>query len=324
MAQNVHGDFLPAEGLSGQSDAVARANGGESRNDAKSAMSDVRDDFVTTRDGRRLHVLGYGGPSSRTPVICIPGLRSNLHSFDVIASHIAKTRRVVCIGMRGRGHSDYDSEPRHYGLTTETSDVYWVLKQANIPRAILLGVSRGGFTALALGVRTNLAAGLIFVDSGPQMEVAGMSRFTPDLARDVSFASWDAAASSLKARHKAWYPTMSDEDWRVLARQLYREENGRVITDSDQGIGDALKSPSAAGSSAGSWSAWSLFESMPPVPILVARGEFSDFVLESTVDRMKAMKPGLAAVTVKGRGHPPLMNEPDLIAAVDSFLEGIP
>jgi len=307
MTQNGRGDFLDAEGKH-----------------ANPAMADFGEHFVTTRDGRRLQVFDYAGPPSRTPVICIPGLRSNLHSFDVIASHMAKTRRVVCVGMRGRGRSDYDTDPRHYGLTTETSDVYWVSKWAKIPRAILLGVSRGGFTALALALRTDLAAGLIFVDSGPQMEVAGMSRFNVDLARDASFASWDAAASSLKVRHKAWYPTMPEEDWLVLARQLYREENGRVVTDSDQGIGDALKTPNAADSSAGSWSAWSLFDSMPPVPILIARGEFSDFVLASTVDRMRAMKPRVASVTVKGRGHPPLMNEADLIAAVDSFLERIP
>ena len=130
--------------------------------------------------------------------------------------------------------------------------------------------------------------------------------------------------AALKPKHLAWFPDMPDKDWRTLARQLYREEGGRIVADSDSRIQESVPLRSANHPSAGGWAAWSAFESIPHLPMIALRGELSDFVSERTVERMKAMRPDLVAVTIKGRGHPPLMDEPDFVAAIDSFLEGIP
>ena len=35
---------------------------------------------------------------------------------------------------------------------------------------------------------------------------------------------------------------------------------------------------------------------------------------------MAAEKPDLVRVTVAGRGHPPMLDEPDSVAAIDAFL----
>jgi hypothetical protein len=39
---------------------------------------------------------------------------------------------------------------------------------------------------------------------------------------------------------------------------------------------------------------------------------------------MAAEKPDLERLTVPGRGHPPLLDEPECVAAIDDFLSRLP
>ena len=40
----------------------------------------------------------------------------------------------------------------------------------------------------------------------------------------------------------------------------------------------------------------------------------------ATVAKMHAAKPDMKSVDVPGRGHAPLLNEPEAVAAIDAFL----
>jgi pimeloyl-ACP methyl ester carboxylesterase len=57
----------------------------------------------TTRDGLRLYYRDSAGSQDRTPVLCLAGSNSNAKSFDSIAPHVAKTRRVLAMDWRGHG-----------------------------------------------------------------------------------------------------------------------------------------------------------------------------------------------------------------------------
>jgi pimeloyl-ACP methyl ester carboxylesterase len=52
----------------------------------------------------------------------------------------------------------------------------------------------------------------------------------------------------------------------------------------------------------------------------VIRGALSDLLSAATVERMAREKPDLQSVTVPNRGHTPLLDEPECIAAIDAFL----
>jgi pimeloyl-ACP methyl ester carboxylesterase len=52
----------------------------------------------------------------------------------------------------------------------------------------------------------------------------------------------------------------------------------------------------------------------------VIRGANSDLLSAATVERMVREKPGLEQVTVANRGHTPLLNEPECVAALDAFI----
>jgi pimeloyl-ACP methyl ester carboxylesterase len=52
----------------------------------------------------------------------------------------------------------------------------------------------------------------------------------------------------------------------------------------------------------------------------VIRGAQSDLLSAATVARMVREKPDLTHIEVAGRGHTPLLNEPQCVAAIDAFV----
>jgi hypothetical protein len=52
----------------------------------------------------------------------------------------------------------------------------------------------------------------------------------------------------------------------------------------------------------------------------VIRGALSDILSAATVARMAHEKPDLMHIEVANRGHTPLLNEPECLAAIDAFL----
>ena len=64
---------------------------------------------------------------------------------------------------------------------------------------------------------------------------------------------------------------------------------------------------------------WPLWKSLG-APILAIRGATSDILSVSTLERMKREKPDLRTLTAANRGHTPLLDEPECLAAIDEFL----
>jgi len=60
------------------------------------------------------------------------------------------------------------------------------------------------------------------------------------------------------------------------------------------------------------------------LPVLALRGAMSDVLSEATFDRMALEKPDLRRLSVPRRGHPPLLDEPECLAAIDEFLSTLP
>lgn len=114
----------------------------------------------------------------------------------------------------------------------------------------------------------------------------------------------------------AW-PNLSDERWSALTRRGYRkDEKGALSVDADPMIGERLRAAPAA--SADLWPFW---KALRAVPVLAIRGAQSDILSPATFAKMKAENPGLIQLEVAQRGHVPLLDEPECIAAIDAFLE---
>src|SRR5258708_33764087 len=134
---------------------------------------DGRSLFVTAQDGLRLHVREYGSRTAPgAPVVCLPGLTRSVSDFaalaPALANDMALPRRVMAIDSRGRGQSDYDSNPENYNLAVELADVATVLTALGVRPACFIGSSRGALRAMLMGVAHPTAlSGVVLHDIGP-------------------------------------------------------------------------------------------------------------------------------------------------------------
>jgi pimeloyl-ACP methyl ester carboxylesterase len=114
-------------------------------------------------------------------------------------------------------------------------------------------------------------------------------------------------------------------EWQDIARALCREENGRIVHDYDPALGEATRAGRMIGRPPeGNISLWPLFDELLGKPVLLIHAERSDILSAATVAKMQEAKPDLAVVTLKERGHAPLLNEPECVAAIDAFLDELP
>ncbi len=90
-------------------------------------------------------------------------------------------------------------------------------------------------------------------------------------------------------------------------------------SDADPLIGEALRAAAPAATP----DLWPLWRALRDVPALAIRGALSDILSAATFARMKIENPDLQQLLVINRGHVPLLDEPECIAALDDFLSRI-
>ena len=281
-----------------------------------------QDRYFTSADGLRLYYRDYApAEPGRVPVLCLPGLTRNSRDFETVAPRIQKTRRVLCADLRGRGLSQHDPEWRNYHPGTYVGDLARLLADAGVPRAIILGTSLGGILAMLVAATMPQAlAGAILNDVGPEVAAEGLKRISTYVGKSAPVANWADAAAQAKATYGLAWPSATDEDWMRFARRSYTEVGGVPRLAMDPMIGEAVRAAPAGAAP----DLWPVFGALKPIPALALRGDISDVLSEATFERMGREKPDLVRVTVPGRGHPPMLDEPESVAAIDAFLSRLP
>jgi pimeloyl-ACP methyl ester carboxylesterase len=280
--------------------------------------------FVTVQDGLRLHVREYG---SRTApglaVVCLPGLARTVADFDALAPALANTvphtRRVVAIDSRGRGQSDYDSNPENYNVAVELGDVVTVLTALGIGEAVFVGSSRGGILTMLLGVAHPTAiAGVVLHDIGPVIEQKGLARLKSYVGKLPQPRNFAEGAEILRRLFDAQFPKVSAEQWLAAAQRTWKMEDGELAPTYDVRLARTLaeidiERPLPA--------MWNEFDALSRVPVLVIHGANSDILGADTVAAMGARHPGMEVIEVPDQGHVPLLDSKDLIGRIAEFVD---
>jgi len=273
-----------------------------------------------SEDGLSLYYRDFGADEPGTPVVCLPGLTRNSRDFEDFARRLENRRRVLTPDLRGRGFSDYDPHWQNYNVLTYVNDTWRLLDSLGIERVIVMGTSLGGLCAMAMSMMNNgRIAGVIMNDIGPEIAEAGLKRVQEYTGRLPPVASWDEAAAQTREIYGEWLPNLPDAMWQTMARRAYREIDGVVRLDFDPNIGRAVRE---IGPQKGD--PWALFASLKETPVTLLWGVDSDILTRDIWERMLEVKPDLEVVPVAGRGHVPLLDEPECIAAIDAMLETVP
>jgi len=286
-------------------------------------MPGYEEKFFQSRDGLRLYYRDYGGAFDRAPVLCLHGLTRNCRDFESVAASIAPHRRVITVDQRGRGRSQYDPAWLNYHPGTYVTDMWALLDQLSIRRAILIGTSLGGLMAILMAaMRPQALAGVVLNDIGPELDPTGAQRIANYAGRLAPVRTWADAVDQVKQTFGLALPDYGDAQWREFAEKSFIEDaSGVPRLAADPRIGDALRSiPAPPGATQGMWLA---FCALRNVPTLAIRGAHSDLLSENTFDRMQRELPHLKRVTVPNRGHPPQLDEPEAREALRLFLDGV-
>jgi len=282
------------------------------------------DHFVTAQDGLRLHVREYGPRTamSALPVVCLPGLTRTVADFDELAQALAEgapARRVIAIDSRGRGQSDYDSNPENYNVAVELGDVVTVLTALEIGAAVFVGSSRGGILTMLLGVAHPTAvAGVVLHDIGPVIEPKGLARIKSYVGKLPQPRSFEEGAEILRRLFDAQFPKCTAEQWLAAARRTWKADDGALAPTYDVRLARALADVDIERPLP---SMWNEFDALSRLPVLVIRGGNSDILSAATVTAMRERHPGLEAIEVPDQGHVPGLDSPDLIRRIAEFVQ---
>jgi pimeloyl-ACP methyl ester carboxylesterase len=282
-----------------------------------------RDRYFESSDGLTLYYRDYTAPESdRLPVMCLPGLTRNSRDFEALALWLQRGgRRVLTPDLRGRGRSQHDPNWSNYHPGTYLGDLERLQAAASAERVIVVGTSLGGILAMLIAAtRPAAIAGAVLNDVGPEIAPEGLQRIAQYVGRHAPVGSWEDAIAQAQSTYGLALPDLTPADWQALARRSYIEVDGVPRLDMDPMIGEAVRAAPAGAAP----DLWPVYAALAPLPALALRGALSDVLSEATFERMAREKPDLRRLSVARRGHPPLLDEPECLAAIDDFLSTLP
>jgi pimeloyl-ACP methyl ester carboxylesterase len=276
--------------------------------------------WFDSHDGLRLFSRVYPGPAAGAPVVlCLHGLMRNGRDFEELAARLAAHARVIVPDVRGRGLSARDPDFNNYQIPVYLQDVLALLTGLGAARVRIVGTSMGALMAMVLAARQPaLVAGIVLNDAGPELDPAGIERIRGYAGKSAPVRSWAEAIAQVRSTYGRAWPGLSDERWEKLVRLSYRANAAGVPeVDADPRIAEPLRDTNTAAPDL-----WPLWGALAKVPILAIRGAQSDILSAATLARMQREKPDLRVLTVANRGHAPLLDEPECVAAIEAFLAG--
>lgn len=263
----------------------------------------------------------YESAGAGGTLMLMHGLTRNSADFEPLIKHLAPHYRLIVPDQRGRGLSDYDSDPANYRPDVYAADMFALLDGLGIARAGLVGTSMGGLIAMVMAAtRPDRVVGIVLNDVGPQIEAAGLARIQGYVGPMQDAESWDEAAARCAAVNAVALPDFGPQDWLTFARRTCRQTpEGTIrfaydpaIATSTQGAQPATLPPDL----------WPLWDALAAMPVLVLRGGHSDLLAAATVSEMGRRHSGpFTSVEVPDRGHAPILDEPAALVALEAFLQ---
>ena len=252
---------------------------------------------VLDRDGVHIFYHVSGTADGRPPVLLTHGYSASSRMWEPNLAALSARHRIITWDIRGHGSSDSPDDPALYSEELSVGDMLAVLEAAAAGRAVVGGLSLGGYLALAFHLRhPERVAALMLFDTGPGYRRAD--------ARD----EWNR---------------------RVEQTALGFERQGLdALPDRPEVAGS--EHPSAAGLACAARGIMAqrgpeIIDSLGTiaVPTLVLVGADDRPFLAAT-DYMASKIPGATKIVVEGAGHSANVDQPAAFnAAVLDFLEAI-
>lgn len=282
-------------------------------------MARYFDYYYTSADGLKLYARDYTPVDPRGVILCMHGLTRNSADFEGIVEHLAPHYRLIVVDQRGRGCSEYDAATDNYQPAVYVQDMFQLLDELQLEKVILMGTSMGGLMSMMMvAMAPHRFSAVILNDIGPVVNPAGLERIKAYVGKTGAVDSWDAAVARMREIQGCEFPDFTAQQWDRFTRALYREDaHGVPVLAYDPAISIPLLEAEVT---AVPPDLWPLFDAMVDTPLLVIRGQLSDILASSCVLQMQLHNPTMQLAEIPNRGHAPILDEPESIAAIDRFL----
>jgi pimeloyl-ACP methyl ester carboxylesterase len=252
---------------------------------------------VLDRDGVEIFYQVTGAATDRLPVLLTHGMAATAAMWDVNLPALSADRQVISWDIRGHGRSASPGDPAKYTEALSVADMTAILDAAGAGRAVIGGLSLGGYLSLAFHLaHPERTAALMLFDTGP-----GYRRDEP---RQAWNDSADASARNMAERGLAALHSSAE-----VNASLHRGVEGLVLAQ--QGIMKQFDSR--------------VIDSLTSiaVPTLVLVGA-DDKAFLNAADYMAAKVPGAVKVVLEGAGHAANIDQPQAFnRAVLQFLAAL-
>ena len=247
------------------------------------------------RHGVKIHYEVHGdGP----PLILTHGYSSTSAMWREQIAPLSKHHRLILWDMRGHGQSDYPDDPNAYSEALTVTDIAALLDALGADRAIVGGLSLGGYMSLAFyRAHPERVRGLLIIDTGPGFKKdearEAWNKRAFDTAERLEREGLDVLKSA--SRERSMVQHRDARGLALAARGMLTQRDARVI------------------------------ESLPTikVPTLIVVGA-DDTPFLAASDYMAAKIPGARKVVIPNAGHAVNIDQPKaFIDAVEPFLAGL-
>lgn len=282
-------------------------------------MSVFRDFFYTVEDGLTLYARDYSGPEERNGcVLMMHGLTRNSKDFEVLAEKLSASYRVLVADQRGRGKSEWDSQPERYAIPTYVGDMFALLEAAGEKQVAAVGTSMGGLMAMVMNAASpGVFSHVVLNDIGPELSKVGLDRISSYVGQGGPISTWEEAVAYNRSINGVAFPTLRDDQWETFTRQLFSERDGAPYLDYDPAISQAVR---ADDGSAVPPDLWPVFQLLNTQPLMLVRGAISDLLDNEIKDRMIVEVPSLEYVEVPDVGHAPMLIDESVTTVIEQFI----
>lgn len=282
-------------------------------------MSVFRDFFYTVEDGVTLYARDYSGPEERNGcVLMMHGLTRNSKDFEVLAEKLSASYRVLVADQRGRGKSEWDSQPERYAIPTYVGDMFALLEAAGEKQVAAVGTSMGGLMAMVMNAASpGVFSHVVLNDIGPELSKVGLDRISSYVGQGGPISTWEEAVAYNRSINGVAFPTLRDDQWETFTRQLFSERDGAPYLDYDPAISQAVR---ADDGSAVPPDLWPVFQLLNTQPLMLVRGAISDLLDNEIKDRMIVEVPSLEYVEVPDVGHAPMLIDESVTTVIEQFI----
>jgi 3-oxoadipate enol-lactonase len=254
--------------------------------------------------------IAYTDAGSGPVVVLLHGFPFDRSMWRGQVERLSHEFRVVAPDLRGHGGTTFARRPST--MEEMADDVAALLDELNIPRAVLCGLSMGGYVALAFyRAHPERVRALVLADTRPQADTEEARGTREQNARR-------ALDEGMAPLADAMLPKLLSTRTRESAPEVVARVREMMLGVDAEGAAAALRGMALRRDQTDTLS-------KVDVPTLVIVGSEDAVTPPSDAEAMSALIEGSRLVRIEGAGHVSNMERPEEFdRALAEFLEGLP